>query len=45
MRADLYKPMHVGLGAFNKAYIKRERNGNYVELSALSAQHSGNALN
>lgn len=37
--------MHLSLGAFNKAYIKRERNVYYVELSALSAQDSGNALN
>lgn len=37
--------MHLGLGAFNKAYIKKERNVYYVELSALSAHESGNTLN
>lgn len=34
--------MHPDLGVFKKAYLKRERN---VELSAVSAQDSGNALN
>lgn len=42
---SLYKIMHLGLDAFNTAYVKRERNVYYVELSALSAQDSGNTLN